>query len=316
MIMATSKTIAVAQFLDSLLSHFFLWLPDRIYLRFKFRFKMGYWFDFDNPKTFSEKLQWLKLNNQQSEYVMMVDKYEVKKYVTKKIGEQYVVPLLGVWNSTEEIDFSTLPDKFVLKTTHGGGSTGVVICKDKTKLDKDLAFIKLNRSLKHSIYLTDREWPYKNVPRRIIAEQYIEEKTLVSGKITEELSDYKFFCFNGKPMYCQVIRDRHENESIDFYDMNWQHQEFVGLNPFVCNGMTPVPCPSNLKLMIDICIKLSEDIPFVRVDLYSVGDLVYFGELTFFPASGFGKFRPDEWNMRLGDMINLTYKKEKYEKNR
>lgn len=195
-----------------------------------------------NPRTFNEKIQWLKLYNRQEEYCNLVDKYAVKEYVSNLIGEKYVIPTIGVWDTPEKIEWSKLPSKFVLKTTHGGGNLGVVICRDKSIIQKDNIISKLNKSLKGDIYRTYREWPYKNVPKRIIAEPFME-----SDYPEGDLDDYKFFCFNGKPKYCQVIRDRNTKESIDFYDMDWNHQNFVGLNPSCKNGLKPVPKPSKLK---------------------------------------------------------------------
>ena len=284
--------------------------PDKLYLKLMFRLKMGYWMDFDNPKTFSEKIQWLKLYNRKPEYTQMVDKYQAKKYVASIIGEKYIIPTLGVWDKFDDIDFSKLPDKFVLKTTHGGGNTGVVICKDKSTFDIVAAKKKINRSLKQDIYINLREWPYKNVRKRIIAEQFIETKDY------QDLPDYKFYCFNGEPQYCQVIRGRNTIETIDFYDMEWNHMPFVGLTPVVRNGLppvvrnglTPVVRPQYLTNMVHICRKLAVGIPFCRVDLYIVNDEVYFGEITFFPASGLGVFDPSEWNNELGKMIELTHK--------
>lgn len=282
-------------------------IPDQLYLKWLFRLKMGRRLNLDNPQTFSEKLQWLKLYNRKPEYTQMVDKYEAKKYVASIIGEEYIIPTLGVWDKFDDIDFDSLPNQFVLKTTHGGGSTGVVICKNKSLLNKDNARRKLNRSLKKCIYRDFREWPYKNVSRRIIAEQYIE----VEGQ--SDLPDYKFFCFNGVPQYCQVIRDRNTNETIDFYDMEWNHMPFVGLNPvqsgigYVAkNGIKPVDKPGKLHEMISICKQLSNNIPFARVDMYVINNRTYFGEITFFPASGMGYFDPSEWNLKLGEMINLN----------
>ncbi len=274
-------------------------VPDRMYLKWFFRLKMGYKLDLSNPQTFSEKLQWLKLYNRKPEYTQMVDKYEAKKYVANIIGEEYIIPTLGVWDRFEEIDFGKLPEKFVLKTTHGGGNTGVVICKDKSTFDITAAKKKLNQSLKSDIYRLLREWPYKNVKKRIIAEQFID----VKGH--QDLPDYKFFCFNGEPKYCQVIRDRNTKETIDFYDMEWNHMPFVGLNPVAKNGIEPVAKPQCLEDMITICEKLAKDIPFSRIDLYVVNDKEYFGEITFFPASGMGQFVPQEWNLILGQMLDL-----------
>lgn len=274
-------------------------IPDKQYLKWRFRLEMGYKLDLDNPKTFSEKLQWLKLYNRKPEYTTMVDKYAVKEYVSKIIGQEYIIPTLGVWDRFDDIDFDALPNQFVLKTTHGGGNTGVVICKDKSTFDIAAAKKKLNRSLKADIYVKLREWPYKNVKPRIIAEKYVE----VEGH--SDLPDYKFYCFNGEPKYCQVIRDRNTKETIDFYDMEWNHMPFVGLNPIAENGEHPVVRPLHLDDMINKCRMLSIDIPFSRIDFYVVNDKVFFGEITFFPASGMGEFRPKEWNSAVGELIKL-----------
>ena len=187
----------------SLLQRYGGWIPDRIYLKWLYRLKMGKKLDLKNPKTWSEKLQWLKLYNRRAEYTMMVDKYAVKDYVAGIIGKEYIIQTIGVWDKIEDIEWGFLPDKFVLKTTYGGGSSGVVICKDKSAFDKNKAIVRLKKSMKQDIYRSLREWPYKNVPKRIIAEQYIEP-----SKHLNDLPDYKFFCFNGKPKYCQVISGR------------------------------------------------------------------------------------------------------------
>ena len=263
---------------------------------------MNHWINWKNPKTCTEKLQWLKLYNRKPEYTTMVDKYAVKSYVASIVGKKYVIPTLGVWDKPEEIDWNSLPNQFVLKTTHGGGGGGVVICKDKTTFDKESAIAKLNESLGSDIYLNYREWPYKNVPKRIIAEKFMAPK---KTEVPKDLPDYKFFCFNGEPKYCQVIRDRHTKETIDFYDMEWNHMPFVGLNPVARNGLTPVARPGNLDEMKDICRKLADSKSFVRVDLYVIDNKSYFGELTLYPASGMGVFTPEEWNNRLGDLLTL-----------
>ena len=294
------------EFFASILMHLNFFFPDKLYLSLLFRLKMGYWMDWKNPKTFSEKLQWLKLYDRNPEYTTMVDKYAVKEYVAKKIGEEYIIPTLGVWDSPEDIDWDRLPDRFVLKTTHGGGGSGVVICKDKTIFDKAAAITKLKRSLNKCIYKLLREWPYKNVDRKIIAEVFLEESD--PAKNNADLPDYKFYCFNGEPIYCQVIRDRRSKETIDFYDMEWNHMPFVGLNPIADNGLNPVAKPISFCNMIDICRKLSKDIPFSRIDLYTIDEKVFFGEITFYPASGHGIFTPIEWNEELGSMIQLPSK--------
>lgn len=275
---------------------------DEKYLKKLFKLKVGKVLDLDNPQTFSEKLQWLKLYNRKPEYTQMVDKVEVKKYVANIIGEEYIIPTLGVYNSVDEIDFEALPNQFVLKTTHGGGGGGVVVCKDKSTLNIADCKRKLQRSMKQNIYWHLREWPYKDITPRIIAEKLLE----VAG--SEDLPDYKFYCFNGEPRYCQVIRDRNSKETIDFYDMEWNHMPFVGLNPIAENGLTPVARPAHLENMLEICKKIANDIPFARIDLYLVNETEYFGEITFYPASGMGTFRPQEWNIKLGELIDIQKK--------
>lgn len=275
------------------------WLPDEIYLRVLFRLKNGYWLNLKNPITFCEKIQWLKLFNRKDEYSIMVDKFLVKKYVSDIIGEKYIIPTLGIWKSVEDINWNILPKSFVLKTTHGGGNCGVIICNDKDKINKDSVIQRLNKSLNQDIYRKYREWPYKNVKKRIMAEEYVMDLK------NHDLIDYKFFCFNGNPVFCQVIQNRRTKETIDFFDMNWMHQDFVGLNPLVNNADIPPVKPVNLDLMKSLAARLSKNIPFVRVDFYDVNDKVYFGEITFFPASGFGAFSPDKWNLEIGKLINL-----------
>lgn len=291
-------------FMAAIIQNFFGWLPDKTYLQLLYRFKMSHKLDLNHPKTFTEKIQWLKLYNRRPEYTLMVDKFAVKKYVTDIIGEKYVIPTLGVWDKLEDIDWDALPNEFVLKTTHGGGSGGVVICKDKKTFDRNKAILTLRDSMNSDIYRSLREWPYKDVKKRVLAEKYMVPKDMVNNPIYE-LSDYKFFCFNGEPKYCQVIRDRHNKESIDFYDMNWRHQEFVGLNPAASNGINPVPQPLLLDDMICICHKLSKNMKFVRIDMYVIDNRIYFGEITFYPASGMGLFNPDKWNEELGNLISL-----------
>jgi hypothetical protein len=192
-----------------------------------------------------------------------------------------------------------LPEHFVLKTTHGGGGGGVVICSDRTKFNKEHARQVLNRSLKGDIYRYYREWPYKNVPRRIIAEKFI------TNGYDDELTDYKFYCFNGEPRYCQVISDRHTKETIDFFDMDWNHQDFYGLNPKCGPAAKPAAKPHDFEEMKRIARALSKDTQFVRVDLYAVNENHYFGELTFYPASGMGVFTPDSADFNLGELLNL-----------
>lgn len=283
-------------------------VPDTVFLQIKYRSNMGTWINLDKPRTFTEKINWLKINDRKSIYTTMVDKYAVKEYVSSIIGNNYIIPLLGVWESPEQIDWDTLPDRFVLKTTHGGGSSGVIVCLDKSRFNKENAVAKLHKALISDIYLYYREWPYKNVPKRIIAEKYICENNRTSET---DLTDYKFFCFNGEPLYCQVIRNRNTKETIDFYDMEWNHMPFIGLVPMFDkslygNGYESVSRPLKLEEMKKIAKLLSKSIPFLRVDLYYVNNRVYFGETTFFPASGIGTFVPEEWNLKLGELIDLS----------
>lgn len=278
-------------------------VPDKIQLSLLHRVYVGKFINWNNPKTFTEKLQWLKIYNRKPEYTLMVDKYAVKDYVANIIGEEYIIPTLGVWNSPEEIDWDSLPQQFVLKTTHGGGSNGVWICKDKSMFDRQKCVKEMHRSLKTDLYWKFREWPYKDVPKRIIAEKFMIES--LPQKAEKDLADYKFFCFGGEPKYCQVIRDRRSVETIDFYDMQWSHMPFVGLNPVTKNGLNPVTKPLHLDKMIEICRVLSKDIPFARVDLYVIDDKEYFGEITFYPASGFGVFTPNIYNEILGNLLKL-----------
>lgn len=256
----------------------------------------------DNPQTFPEKIQWLKLYNKKPNYTRMVDKAAVKDYVASIIGEEFIIPTIGLWDKPDDIDSDKLPEKFVLKTTHGGGSVGVVICRDKQSFDQRKAIKRLKRALKQNVYVELREWPYKDVKPQIIAEQYMEDKG------NEELVDYKFYCFDGKAEYCQVIGDRHTDETIDFYDRNWKHQPFIGMSRTAHHAPKTHNVPREYTKMLSVADRLASHInsPFVRIDLYDINDRIYFGEITFFPASGLGCIRPEEWNHKLGSMLNLT----------
>ena len=277
-----------------------LW-PDKLYLRLKFRLVMGQKLDLKNPKTFNEKLQWLKLYNRRPEYTMMVDKYAVKQYVADKIGDEYIIPTLGVWDSVESIDWDSLPNQFVLKTTHGGGGCGVVICKDKSTFDIETAKQKLQKSLDSDIYLNFREWPYKDVPKRIIAEQYMADESGI------ELKDYKFFCFNGRVQCFKVDFDRFISHKANYYDREGSLLPF-GEKVFPPDFDRVFDKPKNFDSMISLAERLSEDVPFVRVDFYNSNGNIYFGEITFFPAAGMGKFEPEDWDEKLGEWINLKDK--------
>ena len=249
-----------------------------------------------NPQTYSEKLQWLKLHEGDPIYTRMVDKAEAKKYVTEIIGEEYIIPTYGVWNHFDEIDFDKLPDQFVLKTTHDSG--GVIICKDKKTLDKNAAKVKLEKSLKNDYYYTSKEWPYKNVVPRIIAEKYMEDE---SG----ELCDYKLFCFDGKMKALFIATDRFtsgEETKFDFFDENFNHLPFTNGHP---NATKPIKKPESFQQMKDLAEKLSQKIPHVRVDFYCTNGKIYFGELTFFHWGGFKRFEPEEWDFKFGEWFKL-----------
>lgn len=273
-------------------------IPDKLYLHLLYRLHLGKKLNLKNPQTFNEKLQWLKLYNRRPEYTIMVDKYAVKEYVANKVGNEFIIPTLGVWDSFDDIDFEKLPDKFVLKCTHDSG--GLVICRDKSQLDRVAAKKVIERSLRRDYYLIGREWPYKNVPRRIICEQYMEDE---SGY---ELKDYKFFCFNGKVKYLKIDFDRQSNHRANYYNPNFELQPFGEKNSLP-NPDRLFERPSCLQKMIEKAEELSKDVPFLRVDFYNVNGQVYFGEHTFFPGNGTGVFCPSEWDEKLGSLIRLPH---------
>jgi len=253
-----------------------------------------------NPKTFCEKINWLKINWKRSEFSELVDKVTVKEYVGKTIGEEFIIPTIQVVNDINMVDFKTLPKQFVIKCTHDSG--GVFICKDKENFDIDFIKEKLRQNLERNFFNITREYPYKNVTPRILIESFLEDT------LNTDLNDYKFYCFNGKAEYCQLITNRSTNETIDFYDRNWIHQEFVGLTLSNVHPSNSVHIrPMNYDKMLEISDKLAKSIysPFVRIDLYNIKGRIYFGEITFYPASGMGKFLPNKWNYILGDMINI-----------
>lgn len=275
---------------------FFNHVSDEMYLKWKFRVMMGRKLDLENPQTFNEKLQWLKIHDRNPQYTTLVDKYAVKRYVAEVIGAQYVIPTLGVWNHFDEIDFDALPEQFVLKCTHDSG--GLAICKNKGEMDKAAAKKKLEKSLKRNYYLSGREWPYKDVPPRIIAEKYM------SDGIHEDLKDYKFYCFDGKMKFMMINSDRNSEKptKADYFDRNFQWLDFSW--GYTHAAIRPDK-PPRFEEMIEIAEKLSEGIPHVRVDLYECNGQIYFGELTFFDGSGFDRIDPVEWDYRIGTMLQL-----------
>jgi hypothetical protein len=282
---------------------FFNWMPDEMYIKIAYRIKMGKKLNLSNPTTFNEKLQWLKLYNHRPEYTMMVDKYEVKKYVADMIGEQYVIPTLGVWNHFDEIDFDKLPKQFVLKCTHDSG--GLVICRDKEKLNKSAAKRKLERCLKHNFYYGQREWPYKDVKPRIIAEEYLELNKV-------DCAEYKMFCFEGKVKIVLVCKGEAHADKVsvrtnDFYDVDFNHIPVKILNE---NSREVIKRPEEFEKLKSLAESLSKNIPVVRVDFYLVDNKIYFGELTFFHNSGFNKFEPELYDKIWGSYIIYKMKHE------
>lgn len=289
-----------------IVSHYpFLIKDDRKYIEYIWKHRMNYPLNLDNPQTFNEKLQWLKLYDRKPIYTTMVDKYEAKKYVASIIGEEYIIPTLGVWDRFDDIDFNAFPDQFVLKCTHDSG--GLVICKDKSKLVMEDAKNKIEKSLKRNFWMAGREWPYKNVKPRIIAEKYMSEGDGVPDD--NGLNDYKFFCFNGevKMMFIATERQSRIEPYFDFYDTNGVHIEMRHGHP---NAPTPPPCPSQFKLMKQLAAKLSVGFPTLRVDFYESHGRVYFGELTFYHHTGMVEFEPGEWDYTMGSWIQLNLDKQ------
>lgn len=285
---------------------FYKWQSDEAFLKKEFRYSMGKALNLENPQTYNEKLQWLKLYDRKTIYNTMVDKYEAKKYVADIIGEEYIIPTLGVWDKFEDIDFDKLPEQFVLKCTHDSG--GLSICRDKSKFDKKKAEKKIKRSLKKNFYWSGREWPYKDVKPRIIAEVYMDDEAEAKG-----LTDYKFFCFNGeaKLLYVSQGLENHDTASISFYDMNGEEMPFhrKDFKPMKKGYKVPSSFDEMTRLANQIAQKVQS--PFVRVDLYSVRGSIYFSEITFYPCSGMVPFEPEEWDKTLGDWITLPEKTDK-----
>lgn len=279
------------------------WLPDKVFLEAAFRARFGRKLNLNNPETFNEKLQWLKLYNRKPEYTKMVDKYLVRDYVKEKIGEEYLIPLLGVWDDPEKIDFDELPMQFVLKCNHNSG-LGMCICKDKNSLDINKVKEELKKGINQNYYLTSREWPYKDVPRRIIAEKYMVDE---SGY---ELKDYKFYCFDSKVKLVMINSDRMSSEKTkaNYFDENYQPLDFVwGYE----NAEIPPQKPEKFEEMKYLAEKLSEGISHVRIDFYQTPSGIYFGEITFFDGSGFDAIEPIEWDYKIGSWIKLPLDKVK-----
>ena len=272
-------------------------LSDKKYISLLYKLTLKKKLNLENPQTFNEKLQWLKLYDRKPEYTKMVDKYEVREIIKEKIGKEYLIPLIGVYDNFNDIDFDKLPNQFVLKCTHDSGS--VIICKDKAKFNIKKARKKINKCLKKNFFYSNREWPYKNVKPRIIIEKYMEDDNQKS------IRDYKFFCFNGKPeiMYISEGLENHQTASMSFFDMQFQLND-CKRKDFKLLEYKPKK-PKNFEKMKSFSSLLSKDIPHVRVDFYEINGKLFFGELTFFTCSGFVPFEDEKWNKKLGDLLKL-----------
>lgn len=280
-------------------------MSDEEYLKKMFKYRTGRELNLDAPLTFNEKMQWLKLYDHRSDYTKMVDKYEAKLYVADVLGSEYIIPTLGVWRSFDEIEFDNLPEKFVLKCTHDSG--GNVICRNKNAFNKKFAKKKIERSLKRNYYYLSREWPYKNVEPRIIAEQYMEDEGSNKNEMVKGLIDYKFFCFHGVPKFLYVSKglEDHKTAKISFYSLEGKELEFHRKD-FAPLG--EIELPNNFDEMKICAEKLAKEInsPFVRIDLYSIQNKVYFSEITFTPCAGMIPFEPEEYDLKIGKMLDIS----------
>ncbi len=297
------KAIKQPRYIGSkILTLFAHWIKDdEWYVKMRYRLYVGKKLDLNNPQTYNEKLCWQKLYDHNPLYTTMVDKYAVKDYVANIIGDKYIIPTIGHWESPEDIDWDSLPDQFVLKTTHDSG--GVIVVKDKDSLDKAKAIAKLNKCLKSDNYAVTREWPYKNVHRRVIAEQYMEDQK------TGELRDYKFFSFDGEVKAMFISQDRGkagEEVKFDYFDADFNH---LDIHQYHDAGKSVPEKPVCFDEMKMLASKLSKGLPQVRVDFYEVNGKVYFGELTFFHHGGIVPFTPEKWDYTFGSWIKLPKEK-------
>jgi hypothetical protein len=271
-------------------------IPDRFFVQFIYRMSTGKKLNLENPTTFNEKIQWIKLYDHNSLYTVIADKYMVRKYVQDKVGGQYLIPLVGRWEKVEDIDFDVLPKQFVLKCNHDSG--GIVICPDKDRLDIKDAKDKLNSHLKYNYFYLNREWAYKNIKPCVIAEKYLIDDE------TQELRDYKFFCFNGIPKFIQVDFNRFVEHKRNLYSLDWKLLDLTIKCPN--DPCAELKKPENLNEMIDVARKLSVGFPEVRVDLYSVNGKTYFGELTLYHGGGIEKFSSDKFAEEMGSWVELS----------
>ncbi|CEN21905.1 ATP-grasp fold amidoligase family protein [Paraclostridium sordellii] len=269
------------------------WVKDETYIKLLYRSYEGKKLNLENPITFNEKLQWLKLNDRNPLYTQLVDKYNVRRYVEAKLGDKYLIPLIGVYDNVDEIDFEKLPKSFVLKCTHDSGS--VIVCDDKSKLDFNLTKERLKKSLNRNFYYCNREWPYKYVKPKIVCEKMLDSQII----------DYKIFCFNGEPKFLYVGQGLVSDHSlkIDFYDLDWNKMNFKRTDYENFDGY--IERPKKLEEMVKIAKKLSKEITFVRIDLYEVEGKLYFSEFTFTPGGGYIPLSPSRYDKKLGDLLKL-----------
>lgn len=271
--------------------------PDKLYLKLLFPLRTGYKLNLKNPQTYNEKLQWMKLNYRNDLYPKLVDKYEFKEYARKIVGNKYIIKTYGVWNSFDEIGFDALPEQFVLKTTHDQG--GVVVCKNKSEFDIEKAKQKLNKHLKRrNLYYLMREWPYKYVKPRILAEELLIENDDIG------LKDYKFYCFHGEPKILYISYGRQGSETyLDYYDIEFNKLDIK--RPKYIQPKEIMKKPENYDEMLNLAKLLSKDEPHVRVDFYNINNQIKLGEFTLFQGGGMMPFYPKEWDFRMGDWINI-----------
>ncbi len=277
---------------------FLKFIPDKQMIQLEYRLKIKKKLNLNPPRTFNEKLQWLKLYDRKDIYTVMADKYKVRDYIKDKIGEQYLVPIYGVWDDIEEVPFDKLPNEFVIKCTHDSGS--VVVCRNKNELNIPEVKKFLNGRLKKNSFWYGREWPYKNIKPRIIVEKLLKDSNNLN------LPVYKLFCFNGEPKIIQQIQnDKNPDETVDYYDILWNR---INMRQRFPNSNNSIEKPKKLDEMISIAKKLSKDIPFLRIDFYVVNDEIVFSEHTFYTDAGYSIFEPESenWDERLGEWIELT----------
>ena len=276
------------------------WINDKLYLKIMFKYYLGHKLNLKNPVSYNEKLQWIKLYDRKAEYTRYVDKVAVRDFIAETLGDEYLIPLLGVWDSPDEIDFDTLPNQFVLKCNHNSG-TGMCICKDKSRINVEQIKNQLRKGLKEDYYYLGREWPYKNVRRKILCEKYMVDE---SGT---ELKDYKVMCFNGEPKLIELHMGRFtDHQTQDFYDTSWKKTN-ISQGGISVYGMSTIdaPKPDTLDKMLELSKILSKGIPHVRVDWYSINGKLYFGEMTFFDGSGFDPYDSYMDDILLGSWIEL-----------